>query len=480
MKNNRRDFLKITGLTGIGLLGADLTSYASNIEDPTKPNLSKIKKQAGRKRIQEFNMSGYAAPKLETVRVGIVGLGNRGPIHLSHLNKLEGVEIKGLCDIRPEKIAAAQKQAGKILGNPTIYTNNEDEWKKMCDRDDIDIIYIATPWELHTPIALYAMNRGKHVAIEVPSAKTMEECWQLVETSERTKKHCIILENACYDFFELLTLNMARQGFFGEIIHCEGAYIHDLLMGNFSKEKNYQQWRLKENSMRNGNLYPTHGLGPIAQIMDINRGDKFDYLVSCSSNDFMMGETAKKLASTDDFYKPFVGKNYRGNMNTTTIRTTKGRTIMLQHDVTSPRPYSRIHLVSGTKAVAQKYPLPPRISNGAEDWITQEEYDVLVKKYNPKIVEKVGDLAKQMGGHGGIDFLMNWRLIDCLRNGLPVDMDVYDAALWSCIGPLSEWSVANRSSAIDVPDFTGGSWKKNQPIDISLDKGANTKLKAES
>ncbi|QMU30554.1 Gfo/Idh/MocA family oxidoreductase [Adhaeribacter radiodurans] len=469
MKNNRRDFLKFTGLVGAGILAGNVNPVRSNAQGLDTP-------PSRQTHLQKFNMSGYAAPKLNTVRLGFIGLGNRGPTHLQHATKLEGVEIKALCDLRPEKVTAAQKLCQTAGSKPNTYTGKEDEWKKLCEQKDIDLIYIATPWHLHVPMALYAMEQGKHVAVEVPVAKTLEECWQLVETSERTKRHCVILENCCYDFFELLTLNMARQGFFGEIIHGEGAYIHDLLEGNFSKTKYYDMWRLKEN-FRNGNLYPTHGLGPIAQIMNINRGDKMDYLVSMSGNDFMMGATAKELASKDEFYRPFATKTYRGNMNTTTIRTSQGRTIMLQHDVTSPRVYSRIHLVSGTKGAAQKYPLPGRISTGHEDWLPEAELKKLEEKFLPPIVKKVGEMAKQVGGHGGMDFLMNWRLMDCLRNGLPVDMDVYDTATWSAISPLSEQSVAKRSNSVDVPDFTAGAWKNNQPVDIQLAAGGTTKIK---
>jgi hypothetical protein len=316
------------------------------------------------------------------------------------------------------------------------------------------------------------MEHGKHVATEIPAATTVEDCWKLVETSERTRRHCMMLENCCYDFFELLTLNMARQGFFGEVVHVEGAYIHDIYESFFDKSKRYDLWRLREN-VRKGNLYPTHGLGPICQVLDINRGDKMDYLVSMSSNDFMLEARAKQVAKTDPTFQEFANKTFRGNMNTTTIRTQKGKTIMLQHDVTSPRPYSRIHLVSGTKATALKYPLPGRISTG-HDWISETEMKVLEEKYQPEIVKRIGELAKQVGGHGGMDFLMDWRLIDCLRNGLPLDQDVYDAASWSVIGPLSEKSVANRSNSIDIPDFTSGAWKTNTPVDISMKKGGNT------
>lgn len=467
MKNNRRGFLKLTGLAGAGIM----TGCASRGD-----NKANLQEQSGKTYHQQFNMSGYAAPKLESVRIGFIGLGNRGPGAVKRISHIEGVDIKALCDLRPEKANAAKKLLDGSAHKPDIYTGKEEEWKKLCDRKDIDLVYIATPWHLHTPMAVYAMEQGKHVATEVPAAKTLEECWQLVETSERTRKHCMMLENCCYDFFELLTLNMARQGFFGEIIHGEGAYIHDLMEKNFEKDSYHDMWRLKEN-FRNGSLYPTHGLGPICQIMDINRGDKMEYLVSVSSNDFMMADLAKKLAAEDEFYKPYVDKTYRGNMNTTTIRTNKGRTIMVQHDVTSPRPYSRIHLVSGTKAIAAKYPEPAKIATNHKGWVSPEEFKSLEEKYTPVLTKKLGEMAKQIGGHGGMDFLMDWRLIDCLRNGLPLDMDVYDAALWSAVAPLSESSVSNRSTSVDVPDFTSGSWKTNQPVDILLQKGGTTTVK---
>jgi hypothetical protein len=478
MKNNRRDFIKLASMAGIGLTGASIIPAFGQSTNKSKPD--QVGNQAAQNHIQKFNMSGYGAPKLDTVRVGFIGTGNRGTGAVVRMSKIGGVEIKALGDLRPEKANAAKKRLEGSGQNPAIYSGNKEAWKKICEREDIDLIYIATPWLLHTPMALYAMEHGKHVCVEVPAATTVEECWQLVETSERTRKHCMMLENCCYDFFELLTLNMARQGFFGEIVHAEGAYIHDLLEGDFSKEKYYDQWRLRMDSSRRGNLYPTHGLGPVCQVMNINRGDKMDYLVSVSSDDFMMGDMAKKLAAKDDFYKQFVDKPFNGNMNTTTIRTNKGKTIMVQHDVTSPRPYSRIHLISGTKGTAQKYPLPGRISNNHEGWLSEQEFKSLEEKYTPPIIKKVGELAKQVGGHGGMDFLMDWRTIDCLRNGLPLDQNVYDAALWSSIFPLSEWSINNRSNSIDVPDFTAGSWKKNEPVDISMSKGGNTEVKLKS
>jgi hypothetical protein len=318
------------------------------------------------------------------------------------------------------------------------------------------------------------MKNGKHAASEVPAAKTIDECWELVETSEKTKQHMMMLENCCYDFFELLTLNMIRNGLFGEIVHAEGAYIHDLSKDYlFNKNAYADMWRLKENIQNNGSLYPTHGLGPIAQCMNINRGDKFDHLVSMSTNDFSLGMMAKEMAAKDEFFKQYEGKTYRGNMNTTLIRTDLGKTLMVQHDVSTPRPYSRIHLVSGTKGVAQKWPGPERIGFG-HGWMKQDELNKMREQYTPPIVKHIGDIAKNVGGHGGMDFIMDWRLIDCLRNGLPLDQDVYDAASWSCVFPLSGTSVANKSKSIDVPDFTRGAWKNNKPHDMTLNGGGTT------
>ncbi|MDB5061951.1 MAG: gfo/Idh/MocA family oxidoreductase [Mucilaginibacter sp.] len=473
MENNRRNFLKLTSLASIGVAGSSILKGFA--KEKTKSSADNYQFNSFK---QQFNMCGYAAPKLDTVRVGFIGLGQRGPSHLKNMTKLGGVEIKALCDLRSSCVQKAQKMLDGTSHKPALYSGSKDEWKKVCDSKDIDAIYIATPWNMHVPMAVYAMEQGKHVFIEVPAAVTLDECWKLVETSERTKKHCMMLENCCYDFFELLTLNMARQGYFGEVIHAEGAYLHNLLDLNFKKDGYWDMWRLKENANRNGNIYPTHGLGPVCQLMNINRGDKLDYLVSMSGNDFVMAKTAKELAAKDDFYKPFVDKHFRGNMNTTSIRTQSGRTIMLQHDVSSPNIYSRIHKITGTKGSALKYPLPGKISNDSkESWLTEAEMKDLEQKYQPAIVKKIGEMAKEVGGHGGMDFLMDWRVIDCLRNGLPLDQDVYDAALWSAISPLSEQSVANRSSAVTIPDFTNGSWKTNKPFDILLEQGGTTKVK---
>ena len=474
MKTSRRDFFKKAGAAGAGVLGAGLITGNTNGAEKKTSLLANIEKSVKKEHRQRFNMSGYAAPKIPLVRLGIIGLGSRGMGAVQRICNIEGVEIRGFCDKDISRVDNAQKVLSKY-GLPAAgsFGGKVDSWKEMCQSPDFDLIYITTPWSLHNPMAVFAMENGKHAASEVPAALTIDEAWQLVETSEKTKKHCMMLENCCYDFFELLTLNMARQGFFGELIHAEGAYIHDLRSHNFSKTGYTDMWRLKENQHRNGSLYPTHGLGPVCQAMNINCGDKMDYLTSLSTNDYHMANMAVDLSKDDNFFKEFTTNAYRGNMNTTLIRTEKGKSIMIQHDVTSPRPYSRIHLLSGTKGMACKYPEPARISQGHE-WLDETKMKELKEQYTPEIVKRVGEMAKKVGGHGGMDFMMDWRLIDCLRNGIPLDQNVYDAALWSSIGPLSEWSVANRSNSIDVPDFTCGSYKNNAPVDITLSKGGNT------
>jgi hypothetical protein len=288
----------------------------------------------------------------------------------------------------------------------------------------------------------------------------------------------IMLENYAYNFFQMVTLNMARKGFFGEVVHGDCAYNTSKMGNNFNKNGYWDMWWLRLYASRRGNIYPTHGMGPIAQMMNINRGDRFDYLVSVESNDFMMQARARELAEKDEFFRQFADKTYRGNMSSTLIRTLKGKTILVQHDATSPRgPHTMIHAITGTKALAQEYPLPARISTDMNGWVSQEEFDRLAREYTPMIIDRMSEMTKKFGGHGGGDILECWRLIDCLRNGFPLDQDVYDAAAWSSVVPLSEWSVLNRSNSIEVPDFTQGAWKTNElNMDINLNNCGDTRV----
>jgi predicted dehydrogenase len=478
MKNNRRDLFKKTGLMGLGMAGSGmLQSSTLAMARNDGMDTAKVSKKREKAHVQRFNMSGFAAPPLERVRIAIIGTGQRGPSYIDNMQHIEGAEITALCDIRPEKAQAAKLRLAGTKHHPDVYTGAED-WKRVCERDDIDLVIITTPYYMHTMMAVYAMNHGKHVASAVPAAATIEECWDLVQTAEKTRRHCKMLENISYMPFQLLTLNMARQGGFGEVVHGDCAYNTSKMSNNFSKTFYWDMWWLKQYASRRGNIYPTHGLGPVSSIMNINRGDKFEFLVSVESNDFMMKAKARELAATDDFFKPFAAKSYRGNMSVTVIRTTMGRTIMLQHDATDPSPHSYIHGIYGTKGAALYDPQPPRLSVGNHAWVSQEEFKELEDKYTAKITRKLSDLAVQLkSGHDGTDLLESWRLIDCLRNGLPLDMDVYDAAAWSCIVPLSQWSVLNRSNSIDVPDFTAGAWKTNKPnMDINLERGGNTRV----
>ncbi|MCK5134569.1 MAG: Gfo/Idh/MocA family oxidoreductase [Bacteroidales bacterium] len=397
---------------------------------------------------------------IDTVRIAFIGVGGRGTGAVRRYTFLDGVKIVALCDLVPENLEKTQ-QILQDRGYPSAdtYTGSED-WKKVCEREDVDLVYICTHWDLHTPIAVYAMEQGKHVATEVPAAISIDECWQLVNTAEKTRRHCMQLENCNYDFFELATLNMVRQGLLGEIVHAEGAYIHDLRNLKFNEEDGYwDMWRLKHNQHRNANLYPTHGFGPICHILNIHRGDKMEYLVSLASDQFGMTAFAEKKYGEDSDYAK---RDYkRGDMNTTLIRTAKGKSIMIQHDVTSPRPYSRIHMLSGTKGFVQKWPVRGiALEPDAHSFLSDEEMEELLAKYEHPITKEVGELARKVGGHGGMDFTMDYRLIHCLRNGLPLDQDVYDAAEWSSITELSEKSIENQSMPVSVPDFTRGAWKK--------------------
>ena len=469
MNKSRRSFLKMSGLAGLGLAGA---GFAGSKDDAGSRFAKSYR--------QKFNMRGYAAPALDVVRIGVVGLGNRGSGTVRRLASLEGVEIRALCDVRPERVELSA-QAISSYHKPDKYSRGPEDWKRMMERDDLDVIAIVTPWEGHTEQAVFAMEHGKHVYLELPAAQTIDEAWRLVEASERTQKHCMQVSRSAHRNDTAFVLKMAREGLFGDIIHAEGHYIHDLLMSHIlNKEMFYQMWRLKENMGRQGNLYPPHGFVPIIQMLDINCGDKLEYLVSVSSRDFMMGDRIKELAANDSFFEEFAGKEYRGNINTTIIKTHKGRTIMLQHDVTTPRPGARFSMISGTKGIYSVG--PDRFARSHDGWVPPAELDALIQEYTPKLTKRFNELRREgqrdpdARGYAAVDPL-DWRFIDCLRNGLPLEMDVYDAATSTAIVPLTEWSVANRSNPVLVPDFTGGAWKTNKRgMDIDLKQGGTTRV----
>ena len=407
------------------------------------------------------SMIGVPFERHETVRVAIVGTGLRGRSVLHELTGVPGVRVTALCDTVPDKVEMAVQQMRKAGHDyePARFTAGDHAFEQLVQRDDIDIVYTATPWQWHVPVVLAAMNAGKHAATEVPAAYTVADCWKLVDTSERTGRHCIMLENCCYGYNELLVLNMVRAGLFGELKHAGAGYNHDLRSILF-ENRDEGLWRRTHHTLRNSNLYPTHGLGPVAFYLGINRGDRFDYLVSMATPE--LGLT-KWRADHEPRESPRWKERYvTGDLNISLVKTAAGRTIRLEHDVSSPRPYSRINSVQGTKGIFEDY--PPRIylegMEGGERWGSLDGYK---SQYEHALWRELGAKARS-GGHGGVDFVMAYRLVQCMREGLVPDMDVYDAAAWSVPGPLSEQSVAKGSAPVSFPDFTRGRWEEKRAV----------------
>ena len=395
--------------------------------------------------------AGLAAPPKPLVRIGFIGLGLRGPVSVERLTHIEGVEIRALCDTEPERVAAAQRILAERGLPPAAGCTGGEGWRELCRRDDIDLVYICTPWHLHAPMAVYAMEQGRHVAVEVPAAVTVEECWQLVDTAERTQRHCMMLENCLYDRFELATLRMAREGLFGEVLHVAGAYIHCF--------DAWDDWRLEYNRTHRGDIYATHGLGPACRLLDIRRSDRLDCLVAMDTPSV----NGRRRAGTERFSN--------GDQTTTLLRTERGRTLLLQHNVMTPRPYSRMFQVVGSEGFAEKYPVEQyafsreRLAElwpGAEglsphEALPEERMRELAERYRHPFREGIEELARAVDPvRGGMNFVMDYRLVHCLRHGLPLDQDVYDAAEWSCIGALTALSLEHGSAPVAVPDFTRG------------------------
>jgi hypothetical protein len=483
MRPTRRDLLKTSTLAGLGAAltaatgcatgaraadsapAAVATTTAGGIVLPANLGATRPR-PAGQTPVHDLTTK-----PIDKVRVVHIGL-SRGMTHVNDSLKLDWVEVVAVCDLRDDRAQHAAEQCEKVRGKrPEVYSGSETIWEKMVDRDDVDVVYISTPWKWHVPMALRAMQKGKHAFIEVAAAVTVDDCWKLVDTSERTRRHCVMLENCCYGENELFVLNMAREGVLGELTHAECAYIHDLRGMLFSLGTE-GDWRRDYHWQYNGNLYPTHGLGPVAQYLGINRGDQFSHLVSMSSPE-------KGLSKWRDEKKPNGGKHASekyvcGDMNTSLIKTALGRTILIQHDVISPRPYSRINALSGTGGTFFDYPARLAINDpkaygleaeGSHAWLSDKDLKTMRDKFTHPLWRQLQDKAKG-GGHGGMDFVMNYRHLDCIRKGITPDSTCYDAASWSCIIELSSWSVENGSLPITVPDFSRGLWKTMQPLGV--------------
>ncbi len=405
-----------------------------------------------------------ASQPLEKVRVGVIGVGGRGSGHVRDLLRLEGVEIRAVCDIVPSKVERIQNWVEKAgQPRPAGYSRGEQDYERLCAEADVDVVYIATPWEWHTPMCVEAMENGKHAFVEVPAAVTLEECWRLVETAENTGRHCVQVENCNYDRVELMLLHMTRKGLLGELVHAECGYLHDLRRLKFS-HRGEGLWRLAHSLRRNGDLYPTHGLGPVAQCMNINRGNLFDHMVSMASKSRGLHlYAAEKFGPNSPQARLQIAL---GDVVSSLIRTRAGQTILVVHDTNTPRPYSRKILVQGTKGLVQKYPTPLiHIEGKSPEHQWEDLLEVYAQDWEHPLWRRLEERA-QGAGHGGMDFVMNYRLIECLRRGEPMEMDVYDAAALSAVSELSERSIANRSKTLDFPDFTRGKWLSRAPVGI--------------
>ncbi len=446
---DRRDMLKL-GAAGLG--AAMIGSAAACARSEAAPPAA----------LGSPPLEPFSAPPMETVRIGFVGVGGMGSAHCRNLLRIEGVELKAVCDIVPEKVATIQQwaeEAGKP--RPTGYSRGDYDFQRLCEEEDLDLVYNATPWRWHVPICVAAMEHGKHAATEVPAALTIDECWQLVENAEKHQKHCVMMENVNYGRMEMMVLNLVRQGLLGEVLHGEGGYLHDLRGIKFSAEGE-GLWRRAHAVTRNANLYPTHGLGPIAQCMNINRGDRFDHLVS------MSGPSRGLQAYAQEHFPPGASQRSEqfilGDVNVSLIKTARGRTIYVSHDTNLPRPYSRIHLVQGTRGLFQGYPNRVHIEGRSpeHEWESADDY---LKEFDHPLWSDEGENARG-AGHGGMDYIEDYRLVKCLREGIPTDMNVYDAAALSAVIALSERSVADGSSPQAFPDFTRGRWETNPPLGI--------------
>ena len=450
----RRTFLKSLG---------GFTAAAASL-----PTLAAANAEAPRPSPGANYMGGFAAPKLPKVKVAIMGVGARGSGHAGQLAVIEGVEFVGVCDVVAERAKRAADDVTRKGHQPKVYAGDENAWRKMLDELRPDAVFIVTPWELHATMCIGAMKSGAHAFSEVPIAVTLDEMWRIVDTSETTGRHCMMMENVNYGREELIYLNMVRQGVIGDLLHGEAAYLHEL-RGQMENGDTTGSWRTFHYAKRNGNLYPTHGLGPVAQYMNLARGeDQFGRLVSFSSpakGRALYAAKSDRLTNPEFENLEFVG----GDINTSIIKTTLGRTIMVQWDETSPRPYTRHNLIQGTRGTLAGFPNRMAIegvTKGYHEWTQGQAWEEIAAKYEHPLFKRMGELSSKMGGHGGMDFLMLFRIIECLRKGEPLDQNVYEGCFWSAVGPLSEMSVKQDGAPHAFPDFTRGNWKATKPLPV--------------
>jgi predicted dehydrogenase len=440
---SRRDLLKAAGAAGA--IGAGWPDRGLHATPPARGP-------------DEKTMMAVPFARHEVVRLAIVGTGLRGTAMLREWLAVDGMRITALADTVPDKAVRGARlvtEAGQP--EPALYTSGERAFEELVTRDDIDMVYTATPWDWHVPVCLAAMRAGKHAATEVPAATTLEEMWELVRVSESTRRHCLMMENVCYGFNELMLDRMVHDGLFGEVLYAEAAYIHDLRALLF-EDKDEGLWRRTPHTERRGNFYPTHGLGPVAWYLDIHQGDRFDYLVSMSTPERGLSGWREEHVPRDS---PKWQERYvAGDLNSSLVRTVRGRNILLQHNVTLPTPYSRRNVVRGTRGAFEDF--PPRIylagQEGGHAWRALD--DDLKSRHTHPLWARVGEVARARGGHGGMDYVMAWRLAETMRLGEPPDFNVYDAAAWSAPWPLSEASLGLSSAPVRFPDFTRGEWQR--------------------
>ncbi|MGW2015161.1 Gfo/Idh/MocA family protein [Streptomyces sp. NPDC001927] len=455
---SRRSVLRTTaGVAGAGIgLGALGTGSAEAAAPETATAAAQPAGQtAGTPRRRGATMANVPFTKRSTVRVGIVGLGNRGDSVIDLFLVLPGVRVVAVCDpVRDKTERAAAKVVAAGQPSPAVYTNGEDDYENLCKRTDIDFVYVATPWELHFEMAKAALLNGKHVGVECPVAMTLKDLWELVDLSEQTRRHCMQLENCCYGRNEMRVLRMAHAGRFGELLHGAGAYNHDLRELMFSSTYYEGPWRRLWHTRLRGDLYPNHGFGPVANYMDVNRGDRVVSISSFGTPALGLADyRAKHMPAGDPSWK----ESYIGADRTISlVQTAKGRVIRLEHDVSTPHPYSRINSLGGTLGVFEDYPeriyLEP--DHQGHQWgdfaAYAQEFDHWLWKEH----------ANPPGGHGGMDYMMIYRLMQCMRLGLVPDFDVYDAATWTAPVPLSHDSIKANGAPQAIPDFTRGEWTK--------------------